>query len=297
MRARAPGKVVLSGAYSVLEGAPAIVSAVDRYVLADASLSADFVTPEVRAALGEGRAPYVDASALRAEDRKLGLGSSAAILVASLAACDPESTLTAAVLGALERRARNAHQAAQGGGSGIDVAASVWGGTLLCQRESDGALALRAVELPAGMTIEVWASGTAASTPALLTSVRRLAAEQPGIHRRIMAALHAAAEQASTAIASASAQDFIAALAAQGEGLAELGDAAGVPIMTQELKALAASASAEGAAFLPSGAGGGDISLWVAVAPASATFNRLATGLGQHRLQLSLHARGVHRVD
>ncbi len=35
MRARAPGKVVLSGAYSVLRGAPAIVTAVDRYVEAD----------------------------------------------------------------------------------------------------------------------------------------------------------------------------------------------------------------------------------------------------------------------
>ena len=35
MRARAPGKLVLSGAYSVLEGAPALVAAVDRYALAD----------------------------------------------------------------------------------------------------------------------------------------------------------------------------------------------------------------------------------------------------------------------
>ena len=33
--ARAPGKVVLSGAYAVLEGAPALVAAVDRYVVAD----------------------------------------------------------------------------------------------------------------------------------------------------------------------------------------------------------------------------------------------------------------------
>ena len=40
MRARAPGKLVLSGAYAVLEGAPALVAAVDRYALADSERSA-----------------------------------------------------------------------------------------------------------------------------------------------------------------------------------------------------------------------------------------------------------------
>ena len=86
MRACAPGKLVLSGAYSVLEGAPAIVSAVDRYVCCDSARPAELITPEVRAALPAGAdAPLFDASALRAEGRKLGLGSSAAILVASLA--------------------------------------------------------------------------------------------------------------------------------------------------------------------------------------------------------------------
>ena len=88
MRARAPGKVVISGAYAVLEGAPAIVASVDRYALADTALSSNFVTEEVREALGDGPAPWIDASALREGGRKLGLGSSAAILVASLAALE-----------------------------------------------------------------------------------------------------------------------------------------------------------------------------------------------------------------
>src|SRR5262245_30830565 len=73
MLAQAPGKIVLSGAYAVLEGAPALVAAVDRYVIADATRDADLVTPEVRAAIGSGRAPWFDASALRARERKLGL--------------------------------------------------------------------------------------------------------------------------------------------------------------------------------------------------------------------------------
>ena len=89
--ARAPGKLVLSGAYSVLSGAPALVVAVDRYVLADSTRPPAFLTPEVHAAIGERAAPWFDASALREGEKKLGLGSSAAILVASLAALELDS--------------------------------------------------------------------------------------------------------------------------------------------------------------------------------------------------------------
>jgi len=42
--ARAPGKLVLSGAYAVLSGAPALVVAVDRYVVADSARPAAFLT-------------------------------------------------------------------------------------------------------------------------------------------------------------------------------------------------------------------------------------------------------------
>jgi phosphomevalonate kinase len=295
MKAKAPGKVVLSGAYSVLEGAPAIVSAVDRYAIADDELAPDWVTPEVQAALGERGAPHADASALRAGAQKLGLGSSAAILVASLAVSSGEAELTPEALRELEQRARAAHQKAQGGGSGIDVAAAVWGGTLLCRRHADGALDVEAIELPRELSIEVWWSGAAASTSALLASVRRLAQQEPELHAAIMGALKAAADRAARAIGAVDADRFIAALAAQGQGLKELGDAAGEPIVTPELAALAHSATAEGAALLPSGAGGGDISVWVARRPSSEAFQRLAASLGQHHLPLRLHARGVHR--
>lgn len=295
MKARAPGKVVLSGAYSVLEGAPALVSAVDRYVLADSERPPERVTPEVLAAIGAAQAPHVDASALRAHDRKLGLGSSAAILVASLAACSSDE-LTAAALGELERRARQAHQKAQGGGSGIDVAAAVWGGTLLCRRTPDAALGVEAVALPPGLVIEVWSSDTESSTPAMLGSVRRLASERPDLHRSIFDTLRAGAERALKAVRAADTDDFVSALAAQGAAMSELGDAAGEPIVTPSLKQLTPIASAEGGALLPSGAGGGDISLWVARRPSSDAFRELAQSLRHSRLTLQLHARGVHRL-
>ena len=69
MRARAPGKLVLAGAYAVLEGAPALVAAVDRFVVAETGREPERVTEELQVALARGwlaRAPWFDASALRA---------------------------------------------------------------------------------------------------------------------------------------------------------------------------------------------------------------------------------------
>ncbi len=53
MKARAPGKIVLSGAYSVLEGAVALVAAVDRYAWADTERQPALVTAEVRQAMDD----------------------------------------------------------------------------------------------------------------------------------------------------------------------------------------------------------------------------------------------------
>ena len=293
MKARAPGKLVLSGAYAVLHGAPAIATAVDRYVLADSSRAADFVTPEVEQAIGRERAPWFDASALRQAGQKLGLGSSAAILVASLAALELEAR------GALEpaelsRRvlesARLGHRSAQGGGSGIDVFASVLGGTFRFELGPDGPRAVP-FELPAGVVIEAFWSGSAASTPRLLEQVRALSARQPELHDRLMGDQAAAARRA---VAASDAAELVAALDAQGRALAALGDAAGAPIVPEEARRLAELAREVGAAVLPAGAGGGDIVLYVGLEPSSPAFRARAAELGHERLELGFGALGVH---
>jgi phosphomevalonate kinase len=294
-RAAAPGKVVLSGAYAVLEGAPAIVAAADRYVLADASRAAELLTPEVSAALGAGAlAPWFDASALRASGRKLGLGSSAAIVVASLGALELAS---GAELGDAEvamrvfEQALRAHRAAQGGGSGIDVAASTFGGVLVAQQAGSG-LALRSVELPAGVCIRVLASETPASTPALIAAVGALRARDAALHGRLLGAQADAAERAAAAAITGDAAGFVAALAAQGRALSALGAAAGVPIVTPSVERLLEAAELAGAAALPAGAGGGDISLWVTAEAAAEPpeLDQLTP------LDLRLGARGLHRA-
>src|SRR4051812_23142786 len=82
----APGKLVLSGAYAVLDGAAAIVVAVDRHARAGTRERAPTRSPELLAAFGEGPAPICDTSSMRENGKKLGLGSSAAALVAALGA-------------------------------------------------------------------------------------------------------------------------------------------------------------------------------------------------------------------
>ncbi len=295
MIARAPGKVVLSGAYAVLDGAPAIVSAVDRYVTADSSRHAERRTPEVEAAIGARPAPWFDASPLREGGEKLGLGSSAAILVASLAAIALEAHGPLehdALCDAVLEPALRAHAQAQGGGSGIDVAASARGGTLVAQRAH--ALQLRAVELPAALHVEVWAAGRPASTAELLGKVRGLDAAR---YQTLVAPQRLASERAVQALDAGDAAAFVAALAMQCAALARLGDAAGAPIVTSEVQKLAEQAVREHAAVLPSGAGGGDVALFVGVAPPSSKLSALARELGQRRLDLSLGAQGVHAVS
>lgn len=311
MKARAPGKVVVSGAYAVLEGSPAIVTAVDRYVTADTELPADFVTPEVRAALGDRPAPWFDASSLRDDGQKLGLGSSAAIVVASLAALEAsergvsdDATLRDAVL----PRALRAHRQAQGGGSGVDVATSAYGGTVVAARgrpSDSGAVALseteallvRPVRLPRDLVVEVWASGTPASTPGMVTAVRGLKKRDPETYAGLMTRLDAAARAATRATDEDRARDFIDSLVAQCEALDELGRAANVPIVTGAVRDLSRRAREERAIVLPAGAGGGDIAIFVGLAPPSPELGEARRAAAHHRLELRVEARGVHLSD
>lgn len=294
MRASAPGKVVLSGAYSVLEGAPAIVSAVNRYVRCDSAHASSLVTPEVRAALSTGPVPSFDASELRAGERKLGLGSSAAILVASLAAVWGESFPDESSLReAIHASALRAHREAQGGGSGIDVAASTWGGTLIARREGADRLETRKVAPPPSLCVQAWASSTSASTPELLGSVARLRERDPSAYEAIMRRLFAAARDAADAFIDGDLEALLAALSSQRHDLNRLGESASVPIVTPAVAELGEWAAARKAAVLPSGAGGGDIILWVSDRPAPAEFHSLAARLHHQHVPLAIDARGV----
>jgi phosphomevalonate kinase len=299
--ARAPGKLVLAGAYAVLEGAPAWVAAVDRYVVADTARPAELVTPEVREGLRDlpwAQPPWFDASALRdaGGQRKLGLGSSAAILVASLAALELEGGQLGdeALATAVFDRALSAHRVAQGGGSGIDVAASAFGGVLRFQRARDGERPLVAPRaLPPLLEIAVWSSPQASSTAAMLARVATLREARDAGYRSSVARLASASEACDRAT---TADDWIAICLEQLAGLRELGDSAGIPIVTSEMCAFHDAVGGSGVVVLPSGAGGGDVILVVSRGPAPPHVERVGRGLGLLPVGLSLGARGVHAL-
>jgi len=293
MRAAAPGKLVVSGAYSVLWGAPAIVTAVDRVVIADSGRVAELVTPEVACAIGARPAPWFDASALRSGDRKLGLGSSAAIVIASLGVLELEKApwMGDAELGrAVFQPALAAHRKAQGGGSGIDVAASAFGGTLQCRMRREG-LDVTPFGLPVEVGIDAYAETCSSATSGMVAAVRRWMDRAAG--DLLMGALRDAAEKTASA---AGASQFLEGLRAQTVLLAQIGDASGVPIVSAVVRSIAESAWSDGLVVMPSGAGGGDIVLCVGGRDVRRQWGSVLERAGMERVPLEIGAAGVRRV-
>jgi phosphomevalonate kinase len=295
MKAFAPGKLVVTGAYAVLEGAPAIVVATSRGALADGARAALTATPEVRAAIGDATAPHFDASSMFVGARKLGLGASAAILVASLAVREAEKgsdLSSAAVRDALFARARAAHAEAQGGGSGVDIAASVYGGVL---RYTLGSLAR--VRLPAKTRLSVFACATSARTAELRREVDTLATSNPVVYTACLKELSAVAAEASAAVEGDDHDALIAAVRRTLRGLTRLGAASGAPIVPAGFDVLSELAAAEDAALCVAGAGGGDVAAFVGHAPPSPAFIERAHAFGLFPLDLEMDEKGVRTAS
>lgn len=299
MIAAAPGKLFTTGAYAILEGAPAIVAAVNRYVFADTD-GAPSTRPEVvEVARALGRVPpAIDASALEAGGRKLGLGSSAAAAVASAAvlvgikkSCDPSTRRR------IFDEAWRAHHAVQPRGSGADVAAATYGGIVRVQRVR-GELTVETARLPEGLVFRAFALDHSARTSDVLDRLaeRRVAASLP------MAQLIGAAEAGAEAVSRGDLDGFVRAASAHVDGLAALGSVLDLPLVPGEVARARELLFAAGTAgnhvdpvLLPSGAGGGDTVLWLgARAPTEQEAATLDT-LGLHALDLDLDTLGVHQ--
>ncbi len=292
MKVVAPGKLLLFGAYAVLEGAPAIVVSVDRYAVADPARVEPAPSREVRAAFGNAPAPHVDATALYEGGAKLGLGSSAAVLVASLGAravARGQDLARSETRKAIFHEARAAHAAAQGGGSGVDIAASTFGGALAYVARPDPEA--DAITLPPGLSLVAFWSGVSARTSDLRARVEALRARDARTHA---AALDALADASRAALGSLTdLPRFVAAAAATSRALASLGRVADAPVVPGAFAELATHADREDAAFYPSGAGGGDVGVWIGVAPPSPSFLERCTTLGMRVLDVGMERAGV----
>lgn len=296
MSVRAPGKLVVTGAYAVLYGARAVVFAVDRYARATDRLASS-TSPEFRAAMREGPWPVVDTSEMVHRGIKMGLGSSAASLVVALAVRDGARDLdTEAKRRALFDSAYAAHHAAQGGGSGIDLAASVWGGA---QSLTAGAKLRESHAVPAGLSWRAYFSGVSVKTSAFVAKVDAVRARPDVV--QILDELGFASDRASRVFAAGDALAFVDAAVGVREQLLRLGTAADVPIVTPSMSAFHDHALTHGAIALPAGAGGGDVVIAVSAGPNVKELDEAAANFGWTPLELHLDRHGVcdgdRRVD
>jgi len=314
MIATAPGKLIVTGEYAVLDGAPAIVIAVDRRAIAQRNATPRGSSPFLLAVADEIAARRgaadpaahaaleisVDSSAFYHRITKLGFGSSAAVTVAAtalaLGTADREEVLAVALA---------AHARAQGPrgarGSGADVAASVHGGTIVFSREAspDAAAPCRVErrQWPASVMLLPFFTGVAADTAPLIARVN---AARDAKRTAVEAALTAIAEASRAACAALTAPPDIApmaligAIALAAHAMDRLATATGIDLVPDCVTAARAALARLGGTAKTTGAGGGDVGIAVLPAAVDVTLaTRLLLEAGCQPLRVALDEAGV----
>lgn len=226
---------------------------------------------------------------------KLGLGSSAALVVALLGAlhrCAGESAPTLADSVAAHRLIQD------GAGSGVGVAAALLGGLLRFQLTAGGA-SVTPGALPADVVWRCMDAGRPTSTRAMLAAVARARRRAPQTHAGHAAALAQASQLVFAALDASDSAALLRGLADYAAALKRLSDWSGAGIVSTEHAALAALADTAGCVYKSCGAGGGDtgIAMATAVGVLERFVARAATA-GYPSVDLALDQEGLRvRVD
>jgi phosphomevalonate kinase len=319
--ASAPGKLVLSGEYAVLDGAPAVCMAVDRrarVTLATTDNDWHTVTaPGFSDATGrfnvvDGKFEWLmDGKELRLVEHvwqtantkmpghvsltldssefkddqsgiKFGIGSSAALTVAlSNALCQVAQTDADAT-----RIAFAAHrQFQQGLGSGVDVACSSMGGLIAYTM---GGATARRLDWPVGLAMGVVWVGAPASTSDKLEQLRRQAA------RASRAALVLGARRLAAAWEGGEAEAILDEYRDYTNVLQEFSVDHELGIFDAGHAELTAAAARAGVVYKPCGAGGGDTGVILAAdQSAIEAFAKIAQDLSALHLDMHIDENGV----
>jgi phosphomevalonate kinase len=283
--ASAPGKIVLSGEYAVLDGAPAIGMAVDRRaraVIADVDgdvsrVRAPGYTDETgRFETTDGDLRWHDGQSVfgivdsvwRATDalqaggriidldtsefidatrcRKIGIGSSAALTVALTAAVKASTDI-----GIIMTIAQRAHADLQGGaGSGVDIACSLRGGLIDYRMEGASATPL---DWPDGLSYRVIWTGVAASTRDKLSKLNA------GISKPSRVRLVSASEDMASAWHSGDVDQILKEYRGYNEHLRQFSVDHELGIFDAGHDELWVAANEADLTYKPCGAGGGDV--------------------------------------
>ncbi|MBP7126993.1 hypothetical protein KBD49_11585 [Myxococcota bacterium] len=307
---RAPGKVFLFGEWAVIAGAPAVVMAVDRHVrvrfLPGATGSAPLVQAARRMAeefLGvppSSTAWEADSSALFLAGRKIGLGSSAAVAAAAVGSVFAEQGCDLSELPVrwtILRLAREVHRRLQGGrGSGVDVAAAVFGGIRVHRTGITGPEAPPAFALPPGLSVRFLWTGREVSTPDRLEVFEEFRSRQPGAADEAMDRLVVTA-RALVEPPPGDRQHFLSALEDHADALDRLGSLAGLPMRPADDSPEVRRTRAHGGVLKASGSGGGD--LLVAFLPDETLepWDRDLRSLGFDPFPLPAAREGIHCAE
>jgi len=315
---KAPGKLVLFGEYAVLENAPALVAAVDRYCVVQVEVidgneftieAVNFNVPSFSFRLNDdmhiqydvsthslpesltfftkvfehiargiqSRGAALPPSSIRIDtaqfyqsgSEKMGFGASAAMTTALTAALlkipgllpDSDEQVGQAIY----PTGIQAHSFAQGrSGSGIDIAASSYGGVLQYVQPADddpGTAELIPTSIPRGLSvIPIW-SGKSASTADMIGNLEALKSRAPGQYETIMNELKSVSSDGCAAFLSGNTADFLQLVDTFFDLLYKLGRLMESDIISPAHTGIAALVRHAGGHYKPSGAGRGDVGL------------------------------------
>jgi phosphomevalonate kinase len=287
----APGKVVIAGEYAVLDGAPAICMAVNRRAHVSITTSdndhhsvlapgfsesagrftavgnriewlagadefslLEAVWQEAAPTVSENLTIVLDSNDFidPASSVKLGIGSSAALTVALIAAFDKVTDDDINVL----RAATDAHRRfQQGSGSGVDIACSLAGGLVEYRMGGESASSLT---WPKGLTYALLWSGVAASTDEKLNQLARTEAGQARAELVIASARVAASWREGNPV------EILQQLRDYTRALRKFDVDHRLGIFDAGHAELADAAASAGLVYKPCGAGGGDLGIVIA---------------------------------
>jgi phosphomevalonate kinase len=312
--ASAPGKVIVAGEYAVLDGAPAICMAVNkraRVCISEAEEGQHTVTaPGFRsepryfstiaeatsefpllAAVWQQSPPMVDhylsivldsREFAVADNRKLGIGSSAAIAVTLAAALNQISGGNAEVF----RTAMQAHRQFQGGiGSGVDIACSMQGGIIEYRMEGN---TVTSRSWPQGIYYALLWSGRSADTR---EQIAKLNAAGSSASR---SKLSSAAVNVASIWSGSDKSQILTKLGEYTDALRRFDSDHDLGIFGAGHSELADAAASGSVVYKPCGAGGGDLGIALATGESALEdFVEMASRWQFEKLDLTIDETGV----
>jgi len=336
----APGKLVLIGEYAVLEGAPALVGAFNRYARVQVRPAPDDNYRLSAPTIGIHDIPLIrEKNTMRLPDNlsekqreklkfiaaaftvfgqmthsplpdqpfhitidtrdfflslngtKMGLGSSAAVTVGLLTAL---YHLSGWDINPIENKIRifsaaiQAHRLAQGKiGSGLDIAASVFGGIIRYEMKAmltPSSTPPPKIESLNGLyLIAVW-SGFSASTTEMVNRVFQFKKQHLTAYRKIMNRLQTTSRKAVEIFFSRDFRRFLAYVSQYYRQLEELSTGSGAPIISTVHQKISEIVTKAGGVYKPSGAGGGDLGL--AFTTRKESYLQIKKTLTEHNFQI-----------